>query len=157
MVGVTITETVVAQPQAGKHITMVTLAGGVETASILGVTVGGLVGWGPGHSHSSGFRGSIILTWVKGKRPLRPFTSPSHWPLMFILVTLTISPTWGEMEHGIRRVFLNTTEKWGGKFKISANSSHHMLTKYWLTEKVIWPTLHYLTLYYGYDRLSRKP
>lgn len=38
----------------------------------------------------------MILTWVNGKRPLRPFTSPSHWPLMFIRVTLTMSPTWGK-------------------------------------------------------------
>lgn len=45
------------------------------------------------HSFSSGFWGSKILTCVKGKSPLRPFTSPSHWPFMFILVTFTISPT----------------------------------------------------------------
>ena len=48
---------------------------------------------GGGHSLSSGFWGSMILTCVKGKSPLRPFTSPSHWPLMFILVTFTMSPT----------------------------------------------------------------
>lgn len=46
-----------------------------------------------GHSFSSGFWGSKIWTWVKGKSPCRPFTSPSHWPLMFILVTFTTSPT----------------------------------------------------------------
>lgn len=46
------------------------------------------------HSLSSGFWGSKILTCVKGKSPLRPFTSPSHWPFIFILVTFTMSPTW---------------------------------------------------------------
>lgn len=46
------------------------------------------------HSLSSGFWGSKILTCVKGKSPLRPFTSPSHWPLIFILVTFTMSPTY---------------------------------------------------------------
>lgn len=53
MVGVTITETVVAQPQAGKHITMVTLAGGVETASRFECHCGegGLVGVQVIHSH----------------------------------------------------------------------------------------------------------
>lgn len=51
-----------------------------------------------GQSLSSGFWGSMILTWVNGKRPLRPFTSPSHWPLMFIRVTLTMSPTWEKEE-----------------------------------------------------------
>lgn len=45
------------------------------------------------HSFSSGFWGSMILTCVKGKSPLRPFTSPSHWPFIFILVTFTMSPT----------------------------------------------------------------
>ena len=45
------------------------------------------------HSFSSGFWGSMILTWVKGKSPLRPLTSPSHWPFIFILVTFTMSPT----------------------------------------------------------------
>ncbi len=49
---------------------------------------------GPDHSLSSGFWGSNIFTWVKGNKPLRPFTSPSHWPLMFILVTFTMSPTY---------------------------------------------------------------
>lgn len=47
----------------------------------------------PGHSLSSGFWESNIFTWVNGNKPLRPFTSPSHWPLMFIRVTFTISPT----------------------------------------------------------------
>lgn len=50
------------------------------------------------HSFSSGFWGSMILTCVKGKSPLRPFTSPSHWPFIFILVTFTMSPTYRDGE-----------------------------------------------------------
>lgn len=49
-------------------------------------------------SLSSGFWASMILTWVNGKRPRLPFTSPSHWPLMFIRVTLTMSPTYVETD-----------------------------------------------------------
>lgn len=47
------------------------------------------------HSFSSGFWGSNSCTCVKGKSPLRPLTSPSHCPFMFILVTFTMSPTCG--------------------------------------------------------------
>ena len=36
---------------------------------------------------------SMNSTWVKGKCPTFPLSSPSHWPLMLILVTLTMSPT----------------------------------------------------------------
>jgi len=91
---------VMVQPEAGKHVTVVTLAGEVDTASRFSYRKY----WrdGPvelvGQSLSSGFWGSMILTWVNGKRPLRPFTSPSHWPLMFIRVTMTMSPTWGQKD-----------------------------------------------------------
>ena len=30
---------------------------------------------------------SMNSTWVKGKWPTRPFSSPSHWPVLLILVT----------------------------------------------------------------------
>lgn len=36
---------------------------------------------------------SINSTWVKGKWPTLPLSSPSHCPLILILVTFTISPT----------------------------------------------------------------
>jgi hypothetical protein len=37
---------------------------------------------------------SMNSTWVKGKCPTFPLSSPSHCPFMDILVTLTMSPTW---------------------------------------------------------------
>lgn len=44
-------------------------------------------------SSSSGFSESMNSTCVKGKCPTRPFSSPSHWPLMLVLVTVMMSPT----------------------------------------------------------------
>lgn len=63
------------------------------------------------HSFSSGFWGSMILTCVKGKSPLRPFTSPSHWPFIFILVTFTMSPTCKDGERRQSQHFLCKLEK----------------------------------------------
>lgn len=42
---------------------------------------------------SSGCGCSNSRTWVKGKWPLFPLHSPSHWPFTLILVTVTKSPT----------------------------------------------------------------
>lgn len=67
------------QPQAGKHVTMVTLAGKGGDSQQIQVHIGtGERVPVEGQSLSSGFWGSMILTWVNGKRPRRPFTSPSH-------------------------------------------------------------------------------
>lgn len=53
--------------------------------------------WGGGGdvqgSSSSGLSESKNSTCVKGKWPTFPCSSPSHWPFMFIFVTLMISPT----------------------------------------------------------------
>lgn len=74
-------------PRQASGIPVVTWRGGRRADGVL-------TAHGPDHSLSSGFWGSNIFTWVKGNKPLRPFTSPSHWPLMFILVTFTMSPTY---------------------------------------------------------------
>ena len=42
---------------------------------------------------------SINSTWVNGKCPTLPLSSPSHWPFILILVTLTMSPTWNNDHH----------------------------------------------------------
>lgn len=44
-------------------------------------------------SSSSGFSESMNSTCVNGKCPTRPFSSPSHWPLIFVFVTVMMSPT----------------------------------------------------------------
>lgn len=44
-------------------------------------------------SSSSGFSESMNSTCVNGKCPTRPLSSPSHWPLMLVLVTVMMSPT----------------------------------------------------------------
>lgn len=86
-------------PNRRAHSRLDTMARRVETIGTFGfrsISTRGSSQNSVCQSLSSGFWGSMILTWVNGKRPLRPFTSPSHWPLMFIRVTLTTSPTWGK-------------------------------------------------------------
>lgn len=55
--------------------------------------VGGSGGGTPALVGTVSISDSMNSTCVNGKWPVLPFSSPSHWPFMLVLVTFMMSPT----------------------------------------------------------------